>query len=169
MTFGVIFGLVVLLGAAAAMAMNGRFDLPFGTGRRPPLPVCPSVAPTILPFGETSVHVLNASKINGLALKTTKDLQKLGFKVPTTPGNEPATTKVTGAALVRYGPSGLAAANSVKSAVNGPVQMLQDGRPGTDVDLVLGPTFKLKAGVKSPASPSAPAGKATCTPEPAAS
>jgi hypothetical protein len=168
-TFGVIFALVVLLGASAAMVMNGRFDLPFGSGRKAPLPTCPSVAPTIQTFGDTSVHVLNASKINGFALKTTKDLQKLGFKVPTTPGNEPATTKVTGAALVRYGPDGLAAANTIKSVVNGPVQLLQDGRPGTDVDLVLGATFKLKAGVKAVASVTAPSSAATCTAVPSAS
>ena len=160
-TFGVIFGLVVLLGGTAAMAMSGRLSLPFGDGRRSGLPTCPAITASTQAFADTSVHVFNASTVNGLALATARELQKRGFKVPTTPSSEPKT-KVTGSALVRYGASGELAAQTVVSVVDGPVQLLKDDRAGSDVDLVLSAKFKLKT-VK-PGVAAAPSAAATCTP-----
>jgi len=164
-TFLAFFTLIIVLGLVALAAYFGKVDVGIGTGRSAPLPTCPSVAPSRQAYSDTSVHVFNASRRNGLALTVMRELQKRGFRVPSAPANDPRKTKVSTMAVIRHGPNGSLAAQTVATAVAGPVTYLQDERPGTDVDLVLGQTFKLTpatAGAKP--TPSGPAAAATCVP-----
>ncbi|MFN8081964.1 MAG: LytR C-terminal domain-containing protein [Kineosporiaceae bacterium] len=163
-TFLVFFSIIVVLGLLALAAYFGKLDFGVGSGKPAPLPTCPSTAPSLAP-GAVSVNVYNASSRNGLAMVTMRDLQKRGFKVPAAPANDPMKTKVTTMAVVRHGPTGDVAARVVAGAVAGEVTFVQDDRTTSDVDLVLGQTFKLKpvAGAAS-AAPSSPAAKPTCVP-----
>ncbi len=170
LTFLAFFSMILLLGVLALVAYFGHVTLPFGSGRPVALPACPapSAAVTQAP-GETSVKVFNASKRNGLALSVARELQKRGFLVPTTPANDPQKTKMTTMAVIRHGPTGLLGAQTVAGVVAGEVTYVEDERPGSDVDLVLGATFKL-APLASPspsgsaAAPGAAVPSPTCVP-----
>lgn len=162
-TFLAFFIAIIVLGLVALAAYFGKLDVGIGTGRSGPLPTCPSVAPSVQAYSDTSVNVYNASTRNGLASTVMRELQKRGFRVPTAPAND-RKTKVSTMAVLRHGPNGLLAAQTVASAVGGPVTYVQDDRPGTDVDLVLGQTFKLAPMAKPSATPSGPAPDATCVP-----
>ncbi len=166
LTFLVFFALILLLGILALTAYYQKIDLPLGSGRPTPLPTCPSVAATVQAPGETSVNVFNASNRNGLALNVARELQKRGFVVPRDPANDPQKTKMTAMAVIRHGPTGLLAAQTVATVAAGEVQLVQDDRTGSDVDLVLGATFKL-APAPSPSptpSPGAAVPAPTCLP-----
>jgi hypothetical protein len=77
--------------------------------------------------------------------------------------NDPLGRTVTGAAEVRHGDEGAAAARTVAAQV-GPVVAVPDGRPGGSVDLVVGTGFTVlltpaQAGAALSPSPSpTPAG-----------
>jgi hypothetical protein len=160
-TFLAFFIAIIVLGLVALAAYFGRLDVGIGTGRSGPLPTCPSVAPSVQAYADTSVNVYNASTRNGLASTVMRELQKRGFRVPTAPAND-RKTKVSTMAVIRHGGNGILAAQTVATAVGGPVTYVQDDRPGTDVDLVLGQTFKLAPMAKPSATPSGPAPAATC-------
>jgi len=158
-TFALLFVGMVVLGLFAYAAFSGRIDLPFGTGQPAALPTCPSVAPTSLAPTEVDVNVFNASDRSGLAYTVARDLQKRGFQVPTQPANDPLRAKVTSAAVVRHGAKGALAAKTVAGVVAGQVKYVLDDRPGAEVDLVLGPGFKLR-----PAAAPAPAPVVSASP-----
>ncbi|MBK6872846.1 MAG: LytR C-terminal domain-containing protein [Kineosporiaceae bacterium] len=163
-TFLVFFSVIVVLGLLALAAYFGKLDFGVGSGKPAALPTCPSAAPSLQP-NAVSVNVYNASSRNGLALATMRDLQKRGFKVPAAPANDPMKSKVTTMAVVRHGPTGDVAAKTVAAAVAGEVTFVQDDRTTSDVDLVLGQTFKLKPiAAAAPGTPSAPAAEPTCVP-----
>ncbi len=166
LTFLAFFVLILLLGLLALAAYFGKIDLPMGSGKPTPLPTCPSTTPTVQAARDTSVNVYNASSRNGLALTVARELQKRGFRVPTSPSNDPAKTKVTTMAVIRHGANGELAARAVAAVVAGPVTLVADERPGSDVDLVLGQSFALKPAVKagSSASAAAPSASPTCVP-----
>ncbi len=166
LTFLTLFALILLLGVLALAAYFQRITLPFGSGRPAALPTCPTASPTLLTPGEVSVHVFNASTRNGLALSVARELQGRGFLIPSSPANDPHKTKVTTMAVIRHGPDGLLAAQTVATIVDGEVTYAEDDRTGTDVDLVLGGAFKLVPKAAPSASPSAvaPAPTPTCQP-----
>ena len=156
-TFGVFFLVVVGIGLLMLAAYKGRVTLPISDGKPSPLPTCgPAPSPTLQAFSDTSVHVLNASSRKGLALSVARDLQRRGFKVPTTPSNDPQKTKMTTLAVIRYGPKGDLAAHTLATVVAGPVTYQVDDRLGTDVDLVLGQTFALISGPSGTATAQSP-------------
>jgi hypothetical protein len=77
-----------------------------------------------LPRSEVSVNVLNASTVNGIAAATAAGLTKAGFKV-----SEIGNATQLGAdsdSEIRYGPTGLSAAQSLGAALSGPVTYLPD-------------------------------------------
>lgn len=163
-TFLIFFSVIVVLGLLALAAYFGKLDFGVGSGKPAALPPCPSAAPSLKP-NAVSVNVYNASSRNGLAMVTMRDLQKRGFKVPAAPANDPMKTQVTTMAVVRHGPTGDLAAKVVAAAVAGEVTFAQDDRTTSDVDLVLGQTFKLKPVAAAPSvAPSVPAAKPTCGP-----
>jgi hypothetical protein len=166
LTFLAFFAVILLLGLLALAAYFGKVSLPVGSGKPTPLPTCPTVAPTLQAARDTSVNVYNASSRNGLALTVARELQKRGFRVPTSPANDPQKTPMTTMAVIRHGANGELAARTVAAVVAGPVTFAQDERPGTDVDLVLGTTFALKPSAKAGASASAavPSASPTCVP-----
>ncbi len=171
LTFLLIFGLTLGLGAAAYLAYAGRIELPLDSGRPAPLPTCPPLpAPTALPYDETNINVFNATNRRGLALTVARELQKRGFRVPAEPRNDDSETTVKTAAVIRHGPGGLLAARTVASVVDGPVTLTLDDRGTADVDLVLGPTFTTltPATAGPPAPVVAPKAARTCqaAPEP---
>lgn len=166
LTFLALFTVILLLGVLALAAYFDRVTLPFGSGRPVALPSCPVPSATVQAPGDTSVNVFNASTRNGLALSVARELQKRGFLVPRTPANDPQKTKVTTMAVIRHGATGRLAAQTVATVVAGEVTYVEDERPGSDVDLVLGAKFKL-APVATPSaepSPGAPGPTPTCVP-----
>jgi len=167
-TFGVFFLVVVGIGLLMLAAYKGRVTLPIGDGKPSPLPTCaPPPSATVQAFSDTSVHVLNASNRKGLALSVARDLQRRGFKVPSTPTNDPAKTQMTTMAVIRHGPKGDLAAHTLATVVAGPVTYQVDDRLGADVDLVLGQTFALVSGPSGTAKPGA-TGAATAAAAPGA-
>jgi hypothetical protein len=173
LTFLGFFALILILGGVALAAYYEKISLPLDSGRPAPLPTCPSVAPSIQAPADTSVRVFNASNRNGLAMSVTRELQKRGFVVPSAPANDPQKTQMTAMAVIRHGPNGLLSARTVATVVAGEVQLVQDERTGSDVDLVLGATFQLAPGPSptpssSPGGPSpspgGPAPSPTCVP-----
>jgi hypothetical protein len=88
---------------------------------------------------EVRVNVYNATDRRGLAAKVAGQLERRGFDVRKV-DNDPLGRTVTGAAEVRHGDDGAAAARTVAAQV-GPVVAVPDGRPGGSVDLVVGTGF----------------------------
>lgn len=109
--------------------------------RARPEPTCPTPAtlpPAIAP-AKVRVNVYNATDRRGLAAKVAGQLERRGFDVRKV-DNDPLGRTVTGAAEVRHGDEGAAAARTVAAQV-GPVVAVPDGRPGGSVDLVVGTGF----------------------------
>jgi len=161
-TFAAILAAVLVLGAGAFAVFKGTIGWPFGGGPDPVVATCPAPSPPPQAAALTKVRVYNATSKRGFALSVSRDLQKRGFKVAGV-GNDPAESKPTTAAVIRYGPAGLLAARTVATQVVGAVTYQQDERAGELVDLVLGPSFALLDAAKG-----ALAIKATPTPTPTA-
>lgn len=100
--------------------------------------------------GAVKLRVLNATAREGLASSVAAELRKRGYTV-TAVGNDP--TSVPGSAMVRHGAKGAPAAKLIAATVAG-ATMKNDGRTGTDVDLVLGTKFRALVPVKPGAATS---------------
>jgi hypothetical protein len=101
------------------------------------LPLCPGgtqPAPK-----SVRVNVYNATSRPGLAGRAASALGARGFVVRQV-ANDPAGSKVTASAVVRYGPKGKPAATLVAAQVAG-AQLRADRRGGPTVDLVLGARY----------------------------
>jgi LCP family protein required for cell wall assembly len=89
-----------------------------------------------MPHSLVSVNVLNASTVNGIAHTTAAALTKAGFRV-----EEIGNATQLGAesdSEIRYGPTGLAAAQSLGAALSGPVTYLPDNDlTGNTVSLLI--------------------------------
>jgi hypothetical protein len=103
------------------------------------LPPCPSTPPPLRPE-QVKVNVYNATQRTGLAAKTATALSLREFAVGTY-ANDPKNEKVSGIAIIRYGPQGAAAAAVLAKHVAG-VKLVKDKRKGAGVDLVLGAKYK---------------------------
>jgi hypothetical protein len=127
------------------------------------LPPCPSTPPPLKPE-KVVVNVYNATDRNGLAAKTATTLSLRHFAVAKV-ANDPRSEKVTGTAILRYGPRGKAAAQLLAGHLSAP-KLVPDKRKVATVDLVLGAKF---AGLKPLASttsttPATPTCRPTSTP-----
>ena len=109
--------------------------------RSEPAPSCPapSPTPTVVPAGEITVNVYNASKQRGLASRVAGELKRRGFVIGKV-DNDPLKRAVTGAAEVRHSPAGAGAASTVAAQV-GDVASVPDQRKKPTVDLALGAGF----------------------------
>jgi len=94
----------------------------------------PSLDPTTV-----TVRVLNASDAAGRAGQVAEVLQNRGFVVAEI-GNDDTNREVTGTGEVRYGKLGVDAARFL-TLQQPDVELVQDTRANTTVDLVLGPEF----------------------------
>ena len=103
-----------------------------------PSPTCTATS-TVRTPAQVTVNVYNATDRTGLAAKTAADVRKRGFKVSTV-SNDPLQKNVTGAAEVRYGPTGRESAKLVLTLVKGS-KAVKDSRTDSSVDLVLGAKF----------------------------
>ena len=116
---------------------------------------CRPFDPKVATPANTTVNVYNATTKKGLAARTATELKRRGFTIGEV-SNDPLNRKVSGAAEVRFGPSGKARAQLlVPLGGKGTIQVA-DTRKAATVDLVLGATF-----VSLAPSPSA-TGKPMC-------
>jgi hypothetical protein len=102
---------------------------------------CSSAAAAIPSLDPTTVtiRVLNASDVSGRAGQVAEALQNRGFVVSEI-GNDDTNREVTGTGEVRFGKLGVDAARFL-SLQQPDVELVQDTRANTTVDLVLGPEF----------------------------
>lgn len=136
----VTLALAVIVGASwtAWQATTGAAD----DVRAKPAPSCPVPSPTpvVVPAGQVTVNVYNATDRRGLAARVAKELKRRGFVVRKV-DNDPAKRSVTGAAEVRHSAAGSDAARTLAAQV-GPVVAVPDQRRGPSVDLALGAGFE---------------------------
>jgi len=130
--------LLVTLAVLAWLSTRGD-DEPDVRARPEPTCPTPSSFPPALAPAKVRVNVYNATDRRGLAAKVAGQLERRGFDVRQV-DNDPLGRTVTGAAEVRHGDEGAAAARTVAAQV-GTVVAVPDGRPGGSVDLVVGTGF----------------------------
>jgi LCP family protein required for cell wall assembly len=98
----------------------------------PKAPATPPVAPNLV-----DVQVLNASTVSGIAHTTGADLSAAGYDV-TEVGDAPTPITPGGNSEIWYGPTGLDAAHSLGSALNGTITYVPDpSLSGNTVDLLI--------------------------------
>ncbi|WP_163568364.1 LytR C-terminal domain-containing protein [Fodinicola feengrottensis] len=85
------------------------------------------------------MQIFNATDRDGLANTVKSQLAGRGFKVVSISTFQDGTP-VTGVGLVRYGPTGIAAAQVVQSNIIG-LTPVMDTRATADVDIVLGAQY----------------------------
>jgi len=102
---------------------------------------CSSAAAAIpsLDPATVSVRVLNASDLAGRAGQVAKALKNRGFVIAEV-GNDGTNRNVTGVGEVRYGALGRDAGRFLSLQAQG-VELYQDTRANTIVDLVIGPEW----------------------------
>lgn len=132
----VLAGLLLVFGGAMAY-VQGWITLPGGDG--PPddtavtsSPPVPSVSPS-----EVSVNVYNAGGVAGAAGRAGEALRTRGFAVATV-ANDPEGADVPGVAVLRHGPTGVEEATLLLESLPDGVELLEDTRSSSSVDLVLG-------------------------------
>jgi hypothetical protein len=103
--------------------------------------VCSSAAAAIpsLDPGTVTVRVLNASDTKGRAGQIAEALENRGFIISEV-GNDDVNREVTGVGEVRYGKLGVDAARFL-TLQQPDVDLVQDTRSTTTVDMVIGPEF----------------------------
>lgn len=107
---------------------------PKSLGADPVALSCPEPGAVPLAPGEVTVTVLNGTSRSGLAGSVSAELVGRGFLAGGT-GN---TQQATGPATIVHGPEGYLAAQSVRVQIQGAQLRLEEGRPGTAVDLLIG-------------------------------
>jgi hypothetical protein len=105
-----------------------------------------AAAAAIPPPKDVKVRVYNATDRDGLANTARRLLTQRGFTVIRV-GNDPQREVLTVGAQIRYGASGIGAAQLLHAHVPY-AELMSDDRDNNTVDLVLGPTF----GVLAPAN-----------------
>ena len=88
---------------------------------------------------EVTVNVLNGSRRIGMASITAEVLGTRGFKVGDVGNFE--GPKIGSVGQVQFGPAGADIARLVEAYVPG-VELVNDGRPGDSVDLIIGQKFE---------------------------
>jgi LCP family protein required for cell wall assembly len=105
----------------------------------------------LLPHGEVSVNVLNASTVNGIAHTTASGLTRAGFRVAEI--SNATQLGVDSASEIRYGPTGFSAAQSLGAALSGPVTYLPDpALSGNTVSLLIAGSSLTVTGDATPGS-----------------
>ena len=141
-TLVAVLVLLLAAGVVGAGYYTGRLGDPEATEVRvataPPCPKPTRVAPALTP-AKVRVNVYNGTKVDGLARRVAAALRQRSFRIAAV-ANDPQKTRPEGTAVVRYGPSGTAAARLVAQHVPRPT-LRKDRRKGATVDVVLGRAF----------------------------
>lgn len=145
------FIVTILIAAAASMwiyllrreQLTSPTSCPVSTAAPQALISAAALEPIVpLPPGSVEVGVLNATDRQGLAAKVATGLQVYGFTRARPVGNDllhpPGTMRCTG--QLRFGPTGTQAARTL-ALVLPCAQLVDDQRPDSTVDLVLGTAF----------------------------
>lgn len=172
--FAVAVLLVLVLGAAAGASVAGLWQWPGqGSADGSPEPAeCPPPTAPAAPVEQSEVNVYNSTDRRGLAAGVAQGLRSRGFPVLAV-DNDPLDAGVQEPAQVRHGPQGLEAARTVAAQVDGAV-LVDDGRTGAAVDLVLGAGYQQLRGPAQAAAqlqgepPPAGCSPAPSTPTPSA-
>lgn len=138
-SFFVIVVVVIAIGVLAAAINQGFVTMPFGASKTP----CPPVPPAAAQPAQTPVRVLNASDRTGIAKETADGLRARGYQILVV-GNAEGNRDFPDPAQIRHGKNGVSTARAVQAQVTGSV-LVEDARPGADVDLVLGTNFQALA------------------------
>ncbi|KQX61681.1 LytR C-terminal domain-containing protein [Angustibacter sp. Root456] len=160
-TLGVVVVLLVGAGAVAYGFYSGALGGPeeVNIAALPPCPTSTPAAPVLTP-DKVTVNVYNGTARNGLAAKVATALDLRTFNVAAI-ANDPKHAKIPGAAEIRYGAKGTAAAKLVAAQLSG-AKLVKDARRTAVVDLVLGAKYR---GLKPVASSTpTPTGTPTCRP-----
>lgn len=141
--FAVLVLAVMGVGLTAAGVYQGWWNWPVvgaeGDAASPTAQPCPTPTVTAAAPAEVSVRVLNSTDRSGLAGAVAAELQARGFTVSYI-GNDADDVTVAEAAAVRHGPEGLMAARTAAAQIRGAV-LVDDGRPGAEVEVSLGDGF----------------------------
>jgi LytR cell envelope-related transcriptional attenuator len=155
LAFGTIVLLVLAVGVTAAGVWQGWWSWPPGQDEpATQAQVCPAPTPTAAAPAEVTVTVLNSTDRAGLATAAAAELSKRGFVIGAV-GNDPAEAVTPEAAQVRHGPEGLMAARTVAAQIQG-AALVDDGRPGPEVEVSLGAAFTGMATPEEAAAKTAP-------------
>ncbi len=131
---------------------------------------CVTISKGSVVASTTKVNVYNATRRNGLAASTARQLQDRGFVIGAI-ANDPKHKKVTAPAEIRYGPKGAKRADLVSALIGKGVVKVNDRRRTQTVDLVLGSRFTslLPAPSASPTPTCTPTGSPSGSPSTSAS
>lgn len=140
---GVVLVLLVMLLAAAvlfALAL-ARGDIRLSASEPSPIPTdsCPAGPFEMVDPATITVNVLNSTSIAGLAGNAATSLDERGFTVGAIGNRSIGRTNMT--AIVVSGPAGYAQALTLQRTIPGTVYV-EDERPDTTVDVVLGSDFE---------------------------
>lgn len=166
--FAVAVLLVLAFGAAAGGYVAGLWGWPGrdSAAGSPEPGECPTPTAPAAAVEQAEVNVYNSTNRRGLAAGVAQGLRSRGFPVLAV-DNDPLDAGVQESAQVRHGPQGLPAARTVAAQVDGAV-LVDDGRDGAAVDLVLGAGYQQLRGPAQAAEQLQPqAAPAGCTPAPA--
>jgi len=165
-SFAVLVLLVLGAGVAGAGIAQGWWEWPFGRqgAEADPGPGPDCSAATISLPDDVQVNVLNATDTRGLAGAVGAEMERRGYTVAEI-GNESSGVDVVDAVQVRYGPELVADAQSVALHFRG-VVLVDDGRTGDAVDVVLGQGYHRMGGADEAAAAIAAAAPPGCAPTP---
>lgn len=104
----------------------------------------------------TKVSVYNGTDRHGLAAAVSKELQRRTFHVISI-ANQKQPDPLRAVAVIRFGPSGAVQAHTVSLQFPPKVKLMQDDRPDTSVDVILGEKYKGMVGRKEAARAIVPA------------
>jgi hypothetical protein len=136
-TFLGLFGFVVLIGIVALGNWLQWWTL--GGEAQAVTIVCPTQTvsnPTL-----TRVNVYNGTTRSGLASAVARELQKRHFHVLAI-STLPQAKPIQSIGIIRYGPPGLQAANTIALEFPGKLTLVNDKRDSRTVDLILGERYK---------------------------
>jgi LytR cell envelope-related transcriptional attenuator len=128
-------------------------------GASPSVKAAASPKPLPSPSSIT-VDVFNATTRQGLAKTTAKQLEQRGFVIGDV-ANDPADSKITGTAVVRYGPKGKNQAKVVAAQVPSS-KLVNDKRTDRSVSLALGEAYTNLATPEQAAATLAPKPSPSC-------
>lgn len=156
LSFLLLVLLVLGAGLGAAGLAQGWWEWPFKDEARSATdaPTCGAPTPVAALPANTTVVVLNATDVRGLAAAVGKVLTERGFKVSQV-GNEEDTIGVPESAQVRHGPDSLMEAKAVAAQFVSPV-LVDDGRSGHVVEVSIGLGYRRMVDTETAAAAIAP-------------
>lgn len=143
LTFCGLLMVLAVVAAAVVMSQSGKKAV-----------ACPNGTVSVPPPAQSLfvLNVYNAGGPTGAAGDAAMALHSRSFDTGTV-GNDPLKKKLTDAGEIRFGPDGAGNAKLAAALVPG-AHLVNDGRDGSSVDVVIGKTFpKLSAVASTSAAP----------------